>query len=92
MTRDDGWRLLSTGRHVERLGFLAQALSSAFETGAVFDEGGIHVGMLGRRSTTPDANYIRATRSTFIVEQLQATFDTLEPEVQEAVALYLEAE
>jgi uncharacterized alpha-E superfamily protein len=40
MTRDDGWRLLSTGRHVERLGFLAQALSSAFETGAVFDEGG----------------------------------------------------
>lgn len=40
MTRDDGWRLLSTGRHLERLGFLAQALASAFETGAVFDEGG----------------------------------------------------
>jgi uncharacterized alpha-E superfamily protein len=40
MTRDDGWRLLSTGRHLERLGFLAQALCCAFDTGAVFDEGG----------------------------------------------------
>lgn len=40
MTRDDGWRLLSTGRHLERLGFLAQALACAFQTGAVFDEGG----------------------------------------------------
>nr|WP_283254303.1 circularly permuted type 2 ATP-grasp protein [Ramlibacter paludis] len=40
MTRDDGWRLLSTGRHLERLGFLAQALACAFETGSVFDEGG----------------------------------------------------
>jgi uncharacterized alpha-E superfamily protein len=40
MTRDDGWRLLSTGRHLERLGFLAQALSCAFETGAVLDEAG----------------------------------------------------
>lgn len=40
MTRDDGWRLLSTGRHLERLSFLAQALAAAFETGAVFDEGG----------------------------------------------------
>jgi uncharacterized circularly permuted ATP-grasp superfamily protein/uncharacterized alpha-E superfamily protein len=40
MTRDDGWRLLSTGRHLERLSFLAQALASAFQTGAVHDEGG----------------------------------------------------
>ena len=40
MTRDDGWRLLSTGRHLERLGFLAQALADAFETKAIFDEGG----------------------------------------------------
>jgi uncharacterized alpha-E superfamily protein len=28
MTRDDGWRLLSIGRHVERLAFLAKALAS----------------------------------------------------------------
>jgi uncharacterized circularly permuted ATP-grasp superfamily protein/uncharacterized alpha-E superfamily protein len=40
MTRDDGWRLLSSGRHLERLGFLASALGSAIETGALFDEGG----------------------------------------------------
>jgi uncharacterized circularly permuted ATP-grasp superfamily protein/uncharacterized alpha-E superfamily protein len=40
MTRDDGWRLLSTGRHLERLAFLAQALACAFRTGAVHDEGG----------------------------------------------------
>lgn len=40
MTRDDGWRLLSTGRHLERLGFLAHALACAFETGAVHDEAG----------------------------------------------------
>ncbi|MBP7566856.1 MAG: circularly permuted type 2 ATP-grasp protein [Burkholderiaceae bacterium] len=40
MTRDDGWRLLSIGRHIERLGFLAGALAEAFETGAVHDAGG----------------------------------------------------
>jgi uncharacterized alpha-E superfamily protein len=40
MTRDDGWRLLSTGRHIERLAFLAQALLDAFETEAVHDEAG----------------------------------------------------
>jgi uncharacterized alpha-E superfamily protein len=40
MTRDDGWRLLSTGRHLERLGFLASALACAFSTDAVHDEGG----------------------------------------------------
>lgn len=31
MTRDDGWRLLSVGRQVERLEMLAQALSCGFE-------------------------------------------------------------
>ena len=40
MTRDDGWRLLSSGRHLERLGFLASALACGFDTGAVFDEAG----------------------------------------------------
>ena len=39
MTRDDGWRLLSTGRQLERLGFLASALIGGFESGAVHDEG-----------------------------------------------------
>jgi uncharacterized alpha-E superfamily protein len=35
MTRDDGWRLLSIGRHIERLSTLAEALAEAFDTGAV---------------------------------------------------------
>jgi uncharacterized circularly permuted ATP-grasp superfamily protein/uncharacterized alpha-E superfamily protein len=34
MTRDDGWQLLSIGRHVERLGFLSYALDLAVEVGA----------------------------------------------------------
>jgi len=33
MTRDDGWQLLSIGRHVERLGFLSSALDLAAEVG-----------------------------------------------------------
>jgi uncharacterized circularly permuted ATP-grasp superfamily protein/uncharacterized alpha-E superfamily protein len=40
MMRDDGWRLLSIGRHIERLSTLATALVIGFETGAAEDEGG----------------------------------------------------
>lgn len=40
MSRDDGWRLLSAGRHIERLNTLASSLILGLETGAVFDEGG----------------------------------------------------
>ena len=40
MTRDDGWRLLSIGRHIERLSFLARSLASGFETGSVLGDGG----------------------------------------------------
>ena len=40
MTRDDAWRLLSIGRHIERLGFLAHALDAGFENGAVHEVGG----------------------------------------------------
>ena len=40
MTRDDGWRLLSIGRHIERLSFLASALASGLETGSVHTDGG----------------------------------------------------
>jgi uncharacterized alpha-E superfamily protein len=31
MTRDDGWRLLSVGRQIERLDMLAHALALGFE-------------------------------------------------------------
>ena len=40
MMRDDGWRLLSIGRCIERLSMLSAALARGFQTGAVFDEGG----------------------------------------------------
>lgn len=40
MTRDDGWRLLSIGRHVERLGFLADAMESGLACQALQTEGG----------------------------------------------------
>ncbi|HWS05338.1 MAG TPA: circularly permuted type 2 ATP-grasp protein, partial [Burkholderiaceae bacterium] len=40
MTRDDGWRLLSIGRLIERLCVLIPALASGFETRAVHDSGG----------------------------------------------------
>ena len=40
MMRDDGWRLLSIGRHIERLNTLATALMLGFETGAAQDDSG----------------------------------------------------
>ena len=40
MMRDDGWRLLSIGRHIERLATLSGALAASFETKAVFDNSG----------------------------------------------------
>ena len=33
MTRDDGWQLLSIGRHIERLSFLTTVLDSAIQAG-----------------------------------------------------------
>ncbi|MBK6613182.1 circularly permuted type 2 ATP-grasp protein [Ottowia sp.] len=43
MWRDDGWRLLSIGRQLERLTFLAEALSRGFYTNAVHDAAGFGV-------------------------------------------------
>jgi uncharacterized alpha-E superfamily protein len=40
MARDDGWRLLSIGRHVERLAFLAGALEYALELCTLESDGG----------------------------------------------------
>ncbi len=40
MTRDDGWRLLSIGRHIERLDFLANALQSAIQKQCVQSQAG----------------------------------------------------
>ncbi len=40
MTRDDGWRLLSIGRHIERLGFMSQALLRGLDAGSLNTGGG----------------------------------------------------
>jgi len=40
MTRDDGWRLLSIGRHIERLRFLSSAMALGFELGSIRYDGG----------------------------------------------------
>ncbi len=40
MTRDDGWRLMSIGRHIERLDFLAHALHCAVETQCIQSQAG----------------------------------------------------
>ena len=42
MMRDDGWRLLSIGRHIERLNMLSAALAMGFETGAVHESPGFN--------------------------------------------------
>ena len=41
MTRDDGWRLLSIGRHIERLQFLAASLRQGFDANALRSDGGV---------------------------------------------------
>jgi len=40
MTRDDGWRLLTIGRQVERLACLSDAMHVLFESKAIVDENG----------------------------------------------------
>ena len=55
MTRDDGWQLLSIGRHVERLGFLSAALDLAVETRTLDelpDEGSGFKALLGLFDST----------------------------------------
>ncbi len=61
MTRDDGWQLLSIGRHVERLGFLSSALDLAVEVG-VFEH------------TVDDANHADENNSHYVA--LLSLFDS----------------
>jgi uncharacterized alpha-E superfamily protein len=55
MTRDDGWRLLSMGRLIERLSTLSAALLRGFKTEAIFEEGGF-VAMLALFGSTINFN------------------------------------
>ena len=40
MSRDDGWRLLSIGRHIERLAFLSSAMGEAVQLGLIKEQAG----------------------------------------------------
>lgn len=40
MMRDDGWRMLSIGRHIERLATLSHALAEALQSGSAFEHSG----------------------------------------------------
>jgi uncharacterized alpha-E superfamily protein len=40
MMRDDGWRMLSIGRHIERLSMLSHALGCALDTGCAYEDSG----------------------------------------------------
>jgi uncharacterized alpha-E superfamily protein len=40
MSRDDGWRLLSIGRHIERLAFLSEAMNEAVQLGLIAEQAG----------------------------------------------------
>lgn len=41
MMRDDGWRMLSIGRHIERLATLSDALADGLQTGAAYENSGV---------------------------------------------------
>ncbi|HEY0296942.1 MAG TPA: circularly permuted type 2 ATP-grasp protein [Bordetella sp.] len=43
MTRDDGWRLLTIGRHTERLSTMAGMLAALFEDNAILRDGGFNL-------------------------------------------------
>jgi uncharacterized circularly permuted ATP-grasp superfamily protein/uncharacterized alpha-E superfamily protein len=45
MTRDDGWRLLAIGRHIERLGALARALQVLIDCNALSHEQGFELAL-----------------------------------------------
>ncbi|MCU0938981.1 MAG: circularly permuted type 2 ATP-grasp protein [Burkholderiaceae bacterium] len=51
MTRDDGWRLLTVGRQIERLACLAGALAALEATGALADEAGFDLALALADST-----------------------------------------
>ena len=71
MTRDDGWRLLSAGRLIERLQMLAAALRRGFDTGAVYDEGGFAAILALFDSTiTFNAQYQQRRDMTCLIELL----------------------
>jgi uncharacterized circularly permuted ATP-grasp superfamily protein/uncharacterized alpha-E superfamily protein len=70
MTRDDGWRLLSIGRQVERLSTLTEALAEAFDTGTLMNDTGFALVLAFFDSTiTYRARYLQQ-RDPFALAEL----------------------
>jgi uncharacterized circularly permuted ATP-grasp superfamily protein/uncharacterized alpha-E superfamily protein len=71
MTRDDGWRLLSIGRHIERLGFLSSALLRGFSAGSMGTTGGFEAMIsLFDSSITFHAQYQQSRDLTALIDLL----------------------
>jgi uncharacterized circularly permuted ATP-grasp superfamily protein/uncharacterized alpha-E superfamily protein len=71
MTRDDGWRLLSIGRHLERLRFLSSALALGFQMGSVHHDGGFEAMIaLFDSSITFHAQYQQSRDTAALIDLL----------------------
>lgn len=72
MTRDDAWRLLSIGRHIERLAFLSSALAAGFEHGSVHEVSGFEamVSLFDEHDHLPCALPAAARRVATMVDML----------------------
>lgn len=71
MWRDDGWRLLSVGRQIERLRWLSEALSRGFYTNAVHDAAGYGVVLdLFDSSISFHARYQRSRSIAALIEHV----------------------
>jgi uncharacterized circularly permuted ATP-grasp superfamily protein/uncharacterized alpha-E superfamily protein len=71
MTRDDGWRLLSMGRHIERMSTLAEALSEAFDAGTLNSDIGFSIVLSFFDSTiTYRSRYLQKRDPQALVELL----------------------
>ncbi|CAG9175613.1 hypothetical protein LMG32289_03360 [Cupriavidus pampae] len=71
MTRDEAWRLVFIGRHIERIGGLAPMLETAVETGALLTRGGFDLLLhLFDSTLTFRSRYPGRTDITALVELL----------------------
>jgi uncharacterized circularly permuted ATP-grasp superfamily protein/uncharacterized alpha-E superfamily protein len=74
MTRDDGWRLLSIGRQVERLSFHAEVLAETFERRSAEPAPAARVGSLGDDPAWGQAHPLALTEDGFSL--LLGVFDS----------------
>ncbi|QTD43947.1 circularly permuted type 2 ATP-grasp protein [Ottowia testudinis] len=75
MWRDDGWRLMTAGRQIERLTYLSDALSRGFYTNAVHDAAGYGVVLdLFDSTISFHARYQRSRAIAALIEHVVLNF------------------